>query len=251
MNDTPALDDDPVFGAAIANFPSNRARLLAIGGAILVVVWLAVTFALLGVDEGAAAIITVLVMGLTTIVVGWYVAHLWNREVVLFARGFSYREGSYNAYILYDDVRSFRQHAERQAYFGGLIRRSVYRFSIQTIHDETIVLTGVYRRVNQLGARLESCVIPVVKARMERQLAEGKPFDFAATLSVTRDGLCDGERDLRWDEFGGCKVQGGRLNLFRAGDDSPWFSIALAEVDNLALLVTVLNERKPAYDPRA
>jgi VIT1/CCC1 family predicted Fe2+/Mn2+ transporter len=80
------LEDDPALGAALANYPSDRARLLVIGGAILAVVWLVVTVALLNVEEGQAAAITILVMGAATVIVGWYVAHLWNREVVLYAR---------------------------------------------------------------------------------------------------------------------------------------------------------------------
>lgn len=250
MTNPSALDDDPVLGAALASYPSDRARLVATGGAILVVVWLAVTFALFNVEAGAALAITVLVMGVTTIIVGWYVAHLWNREVVLFARGFSYREGSYNAFILYSDVRSIRQHAERQAYFGGLIRRTVYRFSIHTLQDETIVLTNLYRRVEQLAARLEQSVLPAVRTRLEQHLAQGKPFDFTGTLNLTPGGLHDGERDLSWGDFGGYKIQGGRLRLLRAGDDAPWFSVPLADVDNLTLLLALLNERKPAHDPR-
>ena len=37
-------------------------------------------------------LITIAAMGIATVVVGWYVAHLWNREVVLYERGFSYRQ---------------------------------------------------------------------------------------------------------------------------------------------------------------
>jgi hypothetical protein len=151
---------------------------------------------------------------------------------------------SYNAHILYSDIHSIRQHAERQAYFGGLIRRTVYRFSIRTLQDETIVLNNVYRRIAELGTRLEQHVNSAIKIRMDWQLAQGQAFDFAATLSVTPDGLREGERVLHWEAFGGYRIQRGNLHLLAASDDSSWFSIPLSEVDNLTLLLGVLNERK-------
>lgn len=235
-----ALDNDPVLGAVVANYPSDRARLLRIGGALLLVIWLLVTAALLNVEEQLAAVLTVLIVGSATMVVGWYIAHLWNREVVLYERGFSYREGSYNAFILYNNIISVRQLAERRAYFGGLIRRTVFRFTVKTSEDEIIILNNIYKRVEELGTRLEQQSLPAIRALMARALGEGKRFPFGDALSVGADGLYAGQRALAWTAYTGLKIQHGRLQIFSG--DTVWLALPLETVDNLLLLLETLRQ---------
>jgi hypothetical protein len=237
------LEDDPVLGAAIANYPSNRARLLLIGAAILGVAYLILTITLLNVEERLAFGITVVVMGIVTIAVGWYMAHLWNREVVLYDKGFSYREGSFIAYIPYADILAMRQLAERRAYFGGLLRRNVYRYTLLTLQDETIVLGNVYKRIDELGVRLERAVNDALRGVMERALAAGKTVPFSATLSIGTDGLHEGERLLQWSDFGGYQIARGSLDVLAKSDKAVWFSVPLDEIDNVTLLLGVLKEK--------
>ena len=237
------LEDDPVLGAAIANYPSNRARLLLTGGVILGVAYLILAIALLNVEERLAFGITVVVMGIVTIAVGWYMAHLWNREVVLYDKGFSYREGSFIAYIPYADILAMRQLAERRAYFGGLLRRNVYRYTLTTLQDETIVLGNVYRNIDELGVRLERAVNEALRRVMERALAAGKTVPFSATLEVGRDGLHEGERLLKWSDFGGYKIERGSLDLLAKPDNTVWYSLPLGEIDNVTLLLGALKEK--------
>jgi hypothetical protein len=76
---TPIFEDDPILGAFVAYFPSYRLRLL-IRGAIfyaIPVLLLQVIFA--NVDS----ILIPMLYALIALLVGWYVLHLWNREVIL------------------------------------------------------------------------------------------------------------------------------------------------------------------------
>lgn len=244
------IEDDPILGRFIAFYPSNRARLLLIAGAILVVVWFVVTVALWQVEAGLASAVTVAVISATTLVVGWYVAHLWNREVILFERGFSYRQGSYNAFIQYTDVRSLRQKAERLSYFGGLVRYTVYNVSLKTEFDELIVLNNIYRKMDDLSVRIEAAVTIHLRPYVENQIAEHGVMPFGEAIRITRDGLQSEQGDLNWADFGGYEIKNGAL-LIKTHSGEVWLSEPLTEIDNIRLLLEMMRERlKGTEEPR-
>lgn len=236
------LDDDPILGAAIANYPSNRARLLLVGGAILGAVWLVVTLLLLPIDATVAATITITVLAITTLGVGWWMSHLWNREVVLYQHGFSYREGSFTAYLRYEDVRTIRQRMERVAYFGGIIRRTIYRCTIQTVQDEIITLTNVYRKMDDLSIRLEQRIQQAQFPLMVRRLEQGEHVPFTDALTVSSQGLHSEGRELSWADFGGHRIQNKQLLLLTQSGDT-WLALSPNDVDNIALLLALLGQK--------
>lgn len=233
------IEDDPVLGAFVAHFPSNRARLLLLGGGGLVVTWFVVTVALWQVEAVLASTLTVGILSVATLAAGWYIAHLWNREVILYARGFSYREGSNLAFIKYNDVTSLRQNAERIAYFGGLVRRVVYRAVIKTAQDETIILNNVYNRVEELSARLEQAITSALKPGAEQALNAGQRVAFGESLALSADGLHNGARGLPWTDLDSWGIQRGRL-IFHSKSGGEWYTIPIGEVDNIRLLLDLL-----------
>jgi hypothetical protein len=241
------LLDDPVLGRFIANYPADRGRLLLTGGAVLAVVWFVVTVALWQVEAETAFIITVVILGIAALGVGWYITHFWNREVILYEGGFSYREGSHTAFVRHHEIRSIRQRGERVAYFGGLLRRTRYQLTITTEYDEIITLTTLYRRLDELAQRLEAATIRVRKPEIERRLDAGERLAFADSLQLSAGGLHHNGRELPWGDFGGYRVTDGRLVILaRSGDQTAgWHSVALGEVDNLRLLVELLREAQP------
>jgi hypothetical protein len=242
------FEADPLLGEYVAHHPSDRLRLLLQAGSALAVVWFVTTVALLNVEAAVASTITVGIIAAASLALGWYLAHLWNREVVVYARGFSYREGSAVVYVPYNEVRTLRQLAERRTYFGGLLRRTIYRVDMTTIRDEHITLTPLYRRMDALSQRLEAETARALRPAIEKRLAEGERVPFGDTLALSAEGLHEAGRDLPWARFDGFSLQGGRLVL--AADDNPdWYSVPLRAVDNLRLLLALLAERQTEGRP--
>lgn len=238
------IEADPLLGNVIANYPSNRARLMIPAAIIIGVVALVLNFTVAAIEAWWSPPLTVILMGAVSLVAGWPVLHLWNREVVLYDNGFSYREGGRTEYFLYPEIKSLRQQGQQLAYFGGLIRRATFRFTITTIRDERMILTNLYSNIGQLGARLEAKINPILAPQIDDQLSRGEKVPFSDTLRLSQQGLHQGGRDLPWSSFGGYQIQGGRLHLLARLDGNEWFSLPLAEVDNITLLLSLFKQRE-------
>jgi hypothetical protein len=239
------IEDDPVLGAVIANYPSDRGRPLVIGGIICGAAAVILNFTLAAVSEWWGPLLTVIIMAAIVLVVGWYLAHIWNREVVLYQRGFSYREGANTVFFLYNEVTTIRQRAEQLAYFGGLFRRVVYRINIKTIRDEKLVLTNIYKRIDELGARLEEKVNDTLRPNALRKLAEGGSVLFGDGLRLDAEGLYSDGRLLSWAEYGGYRIHNRQLHLTKRGDEV-WSALPLSDIDNITLLLDILRSQQEA-----
>jgi hypothetical protein len=242
------IANDPVYGKALANFPSNRERPLFISGALCFAAALVLNFTFAAVPDWWGPTLTMLLMALLVLACGWYLIGIWNREVVLYERGFSYREGSRTVYFYYAEIRALRQQARRMAYFGGLLRRAEFRVTLRTDRDETIVLDNTYKGIDRLAVQLETQLNAVLRPVIQHLLKEGKPAAFGEALALTADGVQVSGNLLAWGEFAGCKVQGGRLALLRRapdGGDTEFAGVSLEDVDNLTLLLEFLR-RDPA-----
>lgn len=238
------IEDDPILGRFIANYPINRLRLLIPAGAVLIAVWFIITIALWEVEDNLASTITVVVIFFASLVVGWLVLHLWNREIILYERGFTYREGSNIAYIRYPEIRATRQQGEVLSYFGGLIRRSSYQFTVETSNDEIFTLTNLYSHLDQLTLRLEQAITPSLITHSNTRLASGEKVVFNPTLAISADGLHNESQLLGWDSFGGYEIKNGELRLKNAAGEF-WHGVSLRDIENIRVLIALLDERIP------
>jgi len=248
--DTPDTDnaeeiaDDPILGKVIANYPSDRIRLLMIGGSVYAAGALFINLVFLPVDAGAALLPVVTLMALLALGVGWYLLHHWNREVVLFERGFSYREGSRTAYIPYADVHAVHLEARRVRYAGGLLQRTVKRFTVKTVSDEIIVIRNLYRRIDELIARMEAAVNAALRVRIRTQFGLGGDAGFGPHVVLSAQGLRVDGQALAWADYAGHVIGDGRLTFNRTGG-AAFASVALDTLENETLLIELLTQYKP------
>lgn len=241
------LPDDPVYGAVIANFPSDRTRLLVIAGVVSAVSAVILNFTTAAIPSWIGPAITIVLMAAIVLILGWYALHLWNREVILYERGFSVREGSRIVFFRYDEVAAVRLRAERLAYFGGLIRRPVYATTIITVRGETFTLDNVYRQAARFGALFIARAAPVIHTRLAETLSRGEGFSFGG-LTLTPEGIAIDDDLLPWGEAGMFQIGGGSLALPRA-DGTPWRSVPLKALDSLPILLEALRARIAPPDP--
>ena len=238
------IDPDPILGQPLAHFPSNRLRPMIIAGVIGWPMALVLGLTTAQVTEWWGPVVTVILMALVVLVLGWYILHGWNREIILYERGFSYREGSNTVFFRYNEIASIRLRAERLAYFGGLLKRSIYRFTVTTTEEERFTITNLYNRVDELGTKLTDQINRVLHPQIAQKIADGSAVAFGDTLTLKADGLHEAGRDLLWADYGGYQVGGHRLALLdKTG--AVWYALPLPEVDNVTLLVELLREHQP------
>ncbi|HEX2618512.1 MAG TPA: DUF6585 family protein [Phototrophicaceae bacterium] len=242
LEDDVLITDDPVYGAVLANYPSDRGRLLLIGGGIYLVVSIVLNLAFARVDASLASIFVIGGMSILALIISWYVLHLWNREVILYTRGFSYREGSRTLFFAYHEILSIRQRAERVSYFGGLIRRTIEQITLKTDQDETIVLDSLYRRIDELGIRLEQEISQALRPIVEAKLQAGAIVPFGEALALTEQGIRTGDQLTLWSAFQGFTIGGGKLTIYTANENT---AVPLASLENPALLLTLLRAHHP------
>jgi|GEM_PF-410607 len=242
--DTPTrlFDDDPILGRFLGYFPSNRARLLLQGALLygLPVIILQVIF--LNVTSDLARFGVVGLYALIGLAVAWYVLHLWNREVTVYERGFTYRRGSQLGYFRFAEITSLRWKAERVSYFG-LLRREVIIYQLRSDYAEVLRVDGLYKNVARLGVLLERGISQTRRPIVEAKLRQGEQVSFGP-LALSAGGLHHDDQMLPWADFGGVGIAQGRLVLLRT-DGTIWAQPALADLENLMLLRQMLQARSP------
>lgn len=238
------LEADPVLGKYIANYPSDRLRLLIPAALVILGIGVVLNYTIAEVQPWGPAV-TVLLTAFISLATGWRTLHFWNREVILYESGFTYREGGRTVYFLYEEIATIRQQGERLAYFGGLIRRAVYRFTLTTIRGETLTLTNLYRHVDRLIAQIERQVNPRLETRLAARLAAGEAVPFGEDLRLSSVGLLHSRGELPWNAFGGTRVANGHLIILRDPGAEEWVSLPLSTIDNIPILLKHLRTHKP------
>ncbi|MDZ4768618.1 MAG: DUF6585 family protein [Chloroflexota bacterium] len=243
------IPSDPMLGGALAHHPSNR--LLPLLTAALIGALIAGVLALTVAQSDAwwALPVTVGGVALAASVLGWYVLHNWNREVVLYQRGFSFREGSQVVYFAYDEVKWVGVRARRLAYFGGLYQRDRYQIDVVTYAGDAITVTPLYQRVPELAARLTEQVDRPLRVEVERAWQRGETITFSETLGLSRDGLTLTNADrsqekLAWADYSGYKIGRGALAIARR-DGTVFTEAPLDALYNHTLLIDLLKQQKP------
>ncbi len=246
------FEDDPVLGRFLAYYPSNRVMLLLRAGAayIIPVLLLQVLFANL--DDATASALLIGSFTLLALGVGWYITHLWNREIVLYEHGFTYREGSRAVPFLFQQIVRVHLRAERIRLFGAW-QRDVYEYLLTSDEDEQLKLNNIYKNISELGLRLERAITRARKPIVQAQMQRGEQAVFSADFILSAEGIRYEERFLPWAAFVDYTLEAGYIDvLTQSKDNGPkdpderdvWAHVPLKTLDNEMLLVELLKERR-------
>lgn len=237
---TSIFDSDPILGNYISHHPSNRTRLMIIAGVIYTIAVGIIQLVFWNVADNIASIfIPILFAGLAGVVL-WYMLHHWNREVVLYERGFSFRQGSSTAYILYMNVVKLVPNIEKNSFLG--FSWKVYDYKLVTDIDEILTINNVYSSIDKLTRVLESLVtrdrLPILRQKMQ----SGTAIPFNDSVSLSLEGITIDDKVLFWQEFKGQSVKNAQI-ILQSSDNDTWASIPVNELDNPMLLLVLLKER--------
>jgi hypothetical protein len=232
------IEPDPVLGAYIAHHPSNRLLLLILGGMAYAIPVFLLQILFSQADKSTAAVVLISAYSIIALIIGWIILHLWNREVILYERGFTYREGSKIRAFPYASIVSFQQRSTR---FALLSRWPivVYRTTMTTDQDEVLLINNVYTQTEKLVRRLEGLItrarLPVVASKFHA----GERVSFGP-LSLSGQALHVGDKTLLWSDWEGYRFANNQLVLTdKSGAD--WASVPVLEIDQILLVVGLLK----------
>lgn len=238
----PLFETDPTLGDYISHHPSRRMMLLIRGGVIYSVAVGLLQIIFWSVDDQTAAIFLPILYAAISGAVFWYVMHLWNREVVLYERGFSYQQGSNTAYVLYANIVRVRQRIEKVS-LAGFFGQTVYDYTLTTVLDEVLKITNLYSETEKLTRALDAFIardrLPIIR----EQIMSGQEAPFSEQLSLTRDAILYEERELFWHEYDTYRVRAG-IMILQSKDNPEWAKIPVIEINNPVLLITLLKEHR-------
>jgi hypothetical protein len=230
---------DPVLGKYLSHHPSRRAMLLLQGAIFYAIPTGILQILTLNLDDQSAWFLPY-AFALFGIAAGWYILHLWNREVVLYEKGFSYRRGSVTAHFRYENILTMRQSIEKQSFL--VFSRTVYNYTLISDLDEELSINNLYSNTEKLTRSLDALIARERLPHIQKMLASGQDVPFAEGLKLSREGLLSAERELFWHEFKAYRIQGGKL-ILESLNNPEWAAIPLKSINNPPLLLAVLKER--------
>lgn len=236
------FEADPTLGDYISHHPSQRIMLLIRGGGVYSVAVGLLQIIFWSVDDQTAAIFLPILYAAISGGALWYVLHLWNREVVLYERGFSYQQGSNTAYVLYANIVRVRQHIEKVS-LAGFFERTVYDYTLTTVLDEILKISNLYSETEKLTRALDAFIARDRMPIIQQQIASGQESPFTEQLRLTREAILYEERELFWHEYEGYRVRAG-IMILQGKDNPEWAKIPVIEINNPVLLITLLKERR-------
>lgn len=234
---------DPILGQYVSHHPSNRLRLISIGAVLYMLPVGILQLIFWNADDTVVAIILPIIFAGIAGGILWWMLHYWNREVVLYQRGFSYRRGSATAFILYSNVIQLIQNIERVSFLG--FSRMVYDYKLVTDVDEKLSINNIYSKPDQLTRTLETLIARDRLPIMRDKIAQGDEASFGESLHLTAEGIKLNDTVLHWQDFKMQRVKNGQLVIQSHTEDN-WGTLAVSEIDNPVLLIALLREQGQA-----
>ena len=235
-----AIDDDPVLGRYVIHFTSHRLRLLLQAGAVYALSALIINVVTWNMEGTLVNIVVPLLYALIAISLVWAVAHLWNREVIVFEHGFTYRQGSVVAAFPFLMIARVDVQIETLRLFGLLPYERVLG-QLQSEQGDLIRIDWVFKDSRRLLDLLERGILrdrlPVLQAR----LASGQEVDFGALTAAPQSLRDQDGRTLPWEELSGVRAEKDSVVILSGGE--VWGRYADRDLHSEALLVRLLKER--------
>jgi len=231
---------DPILGAFLAHYPSNRLRLMTFGGGFYGAAVLLIQALTWQIDTETASIFVPILYASVALVSFWYMAHYWNKEVIVYQHGFIYREGRREVRFHYESIVTVQALAERLRLFGFWPYER-YRYVLLSDQDERIVLDNLYRHIDRLGRSLEQAIAQRRLPLVRQQMARGATLTFGPQVLARAEGLeVDGER-LAWGEVKAERLVGDELHLLSV-DGQTLARLSIDTLDNLVLFLLLLKD---------
>lgn len=233
----------PAYGRYVSHHPSRRIMLLVRGGIIYALAIVVLQALFWNVPDNIAAIFLPMLFAGIAAAIFWYILHLWNREVVLYEHGFTYREGSRTGQFFYADITQIRQNIEQVRLFG-IIPQMVYDYKMTSKHDESLTITYIYSDTQKLLNRLDKFITRDRLPMVRMNINDGKPEWFGDAFKLSKEGIEHDGMDVFWHEITGIRSRDAHL-IIQTKTDEQWARVPVPEIDNVVMMIAIVKALAP------
>lgn len=236
----------PAYGRYRSHHPSRRIVLMMRAGVAYSIAVIVLQLLTWNVSDNVAAVFLPISYGGIAAAALWYVVHYWNREVVLYERGFTYREGSRTGQFYYKDITTVRQNIEDLS-LGSLRLRTIYTYQMISRYDEQLTINNIYSETRNLINRLDSFIARERLPELREDLAQSKPIRFGDAFQLSQAGIGYEGKILAWDDVVSVRVRGGSL-IIDSVSEEVWAVESVPDIDNVVIFIGLIKALAPRIE---
>jgi hypothetical protein len=161
-------------------------------------------------------------------------------RVLLCRDGIAFIKHGVRSDYVWDDLEC-QYRCITEHYVNGVHQRTTHVYTMETVDGEKLAFDDSFHNVKLLGDAIAEQIaqreLPLVRAAYDA--GQVVYFD---KLGVCRKGLIYKEERLPWRDISGVRVKEGYISVSKKGKWFNWCSIALSEVPNVDVFLTLVDE---------
>ncbi len=172
---------------------------------------------------------------------GWGAYANWNKAVVVYERGFAYRDRKGIRIWRWEDVVSMTSAITRH-YHSGIYTGTTHIYTLHNRKNRRLVLSDSMRKVEELAKNIDEGIFPLLYARAADGYNAGQVIAFGP-VTINTAGISIGRKTYPWPDVKEVSIRKGILKVSRK--DGSWFSGAsalAATIPNLRVLLAIIHQ---------
>lgn len=172
---------------------------------------------------------------------GWSAYSNWNKSLVIYDRGFAYRDRKGIQTWQWINVTSITAAITRH-YTNGIYTGTTHVYTLYNNQSEKIVLNDSFKKVEEVAGIIENNVYPLLYERAVQVYNSGQTLTFGP-VAINKGGILIGKKNYPWTEVKQVSINNGYVKVSKK--DGGWFSgasAAAAAIPNLKIMLSIVNQ---------
>ena len=196
--------------------------------------------AVIGDKITAPVLIAVLLSGLG-LLAGWGAYVNWRKGVVVYERGFAYRDRTGLQTWRWDDILTMTSAITRH-YHNGIYTGTTHIYTLLNRQNQKLKLVDSIGKVEDLAKTIDTNIFPLLYPRAVDQYNAGEMLAFGP-LAISKQGITIGEKTYPWGAVKEVSIHHGILKVTKK--EGGWFTGARASasvIPNLRVLLAIIQQ---------
>lgn len=172
---------------------------------------------------------------------GWSAYSNWNKGVMIYDRGFAYRDRKGIQMWQWINVSSITAAITRH-YTNGIYTGTTHVYTLFNNQNEKVVINDSFKKVEELAGFIEDNIYPTLYERASQAYNSGQTLTFGP-VAINKGGIMIGKKTYPWADVKQVSINNGFVKVSKK--DGGWFSGASASaavIPNLKIMLSIINQ---------